>query len=101
MTTAKPAKKPETIVSVPCPRCGGKGGRPDWSPDQGVCYLCKGKCSLDVNLERGERHLEVLRKEYVRARNAKNKIMMSLLATKGIQKRALVDEAKAIAAKVR
>ena len=29
-----------------CPRCGGQGGSTHWRPDGGVCYQCRGKCTV-------------------------------------------------------
>ena len=29
-----------------CPRCGGRGGSTHWRPDGGVCYQCRGKCTV-------------------------------------------------------
>lgn len=31
-----------------CPRCGGTGGSPHWRPDGGVCYQCRGRCTIPV-----------------------------------------------------
>jgi len=54
------------VVEVKCPRCGGQGSRVTWRPDQGVCYLCRGNTTLDVDLELSTRHLAYLRSEYRR-----------------------------------
>lgn len=93
--TTKTAAKTETIVIIDCPRCSGQGGSDHWHPDQGICYLCHGKGELDVNIERGERHLAVLRKEYVAYRDAGEVEMAEFKARKGIQKKVLVEMAKA------
>lgn len=94
MKTTDTAAK-ETIVTVACPRCGGKGRQDYWHPDHGVCYLCQGRRALEVNIERSERYLAVLRREYRAARDEGDEERMLHLATKGSQKRALVDAAKA------
>ena len=96
----KPETKPETIVTFCCPRCNGAGQRAEWCPDNGICYLCKGKKLISVNIERGERHLSVLRKEYAAARRARNEPLMADIAKRGIWKAALVAEAKAMAVKL-
>lgn len=91
------ANKVETVVMVPCPRCGGQGACEHWMPDNGVCYLCKGKRALEVNVERGERHLYVLRQQYKAAREAGDTERMEYLARKGSMKKDLVEAAKAVA----
>lgn len=87
----------ETTVTIDCPRCAGQGGSKHWHPDAGVCYLCYGRGDLAVNIERGERHLSVLRREYVEARRAGDEELMALLVRKGSGKRALVEAAKEVA----
>ena len=90
-----PKNNPETVVVVDCPRCGGHGGSDHWHPDQGVCYLCYGKGRLSVNIDRGERHLAVLRREYREAQAEGDAERVEYLRRKGVQKRALVEAAKA------
>jgi hypothetical protein len=91
--------KPLCSVTVPCPRCNAQGRNPNWHPDAGVCYLCGGKKSLEVDIARGERHLAYLRNEYRKARDAGDTEAMERLAKKGGLKRDLVDLAKSLAAK--
>ncbi len=31
-----------------CPRCGGQGGSQHWRPDGGICYQCRGRCTIPV-----------------------------------------------------
>lgn len=89
------ATSKETLVIVECPRCDGEGGRLQWQPDAGVCYLCGGKGHLNVNIERGERHLAVLRREWRAAKAAGDTVRLQYITRKGILKRALVEAAKA------
>lgn len=89
------AQKNETVVIIECPRCGGHGGSDHWHPDNGVCYLCFGKGSLSVNIDRGERHLAVLRREWKAAKAAGDEGAAEYIAAKGVQKKALVEAAKA------
>ncbi len=66
---ASPARKSGPVVHVDCPRCNGEG-KGHWQPDFGICYLCKGRQVLKVDVARSERHLAFLRGEWVRrARN--------------------------------
>lgn len=95
------AKTPETVVTIACPRCCGEGARPlVWRPDSGVCYLCYGKAWLEVSIERGERHLACLRKEWVEAKKAGQVEWADHIALKGAFKRELVELAKARKAEV-
>ncbi len=59
-----PARKTGPVVLIDCPRCGGQGKRDCWHPDRGVCYLCHGKCSLEVNVRNAYWRLFFLRQEY-------------------------------------
>lgn len=59
---------PSHTVEIPCPRCDGKGSRPSWRPDAGICYRCKGRCWVKVNIERSENALKMLRAKYLRLR---------------------------------
>jgi hypothetical protein len=70
---------------------------PAWHPDAGVCYLCHGKASLEVDIARGERHLAYLRGQYRKARAAGDEVMVERLATKGCLKRDLIKLAREIA----
>jgi hypothetical protein len=88
-------RKNGPVVTMDCPRCAGKGGSIAWVPDRGVCYLCRGKATLEVDIARGERHLAVLRRVYREYRAAGEVEMAEHFARKGLQKRALVDAAKA------
>ena len=92
MTTSK-----NKSVMVSCPRCSGRGSCTGWTPDNGVCYLCKGEGSLAVDPERGERHLAVLRKQWCAARDAGDQEAMEYLALKGKRKALLVAEARKLA----
>lgn len=91
----KTTKTAETIVIIDCPRCAGQGSRDHWHPDSGICYLCGGKAWLDVNIERGERHLKYLRWQYRQARVNGSPEWLSYLAQKGLMKKELVELAKA------
>lgn len=86
--------KPETVVMVYCPRCGGEG-RGSWHPDGGVCYLCEGRGEVAVNIERSERYLALLRDKYRKARAEGDLEAMGWFARKGRFKRELLDLAKA------
>jgi len=97
MSTPKTAAKTETIVTIDCPRCSGAGSSRHWHPDAGICYLCHGRGDLSVNIEKGERHLACLRREYRHYRDAGEVEMAEHWLMKGLQKRALVDAAKAVA----
>ena len=55
-------------VQIPCPRCDGNGRRPTWKPDAGICYRCKGRKVVCVNLARHEAALRMLRRRYVHIR---------------------------------
>jgi len=93
MTTKNAA---ETTVTIACPRCSGEGSRPlVWQPDAGICYLCSGKAELKVNIERGERHLECLRRDYRKAVKEGSVEWAAHIAQKGIFKKELVELAKA------
>lgn len=64
------AKKTET-VTIECPRCGGSGRRPmAWKPDAGVCYRCKGRCTVEINVPRHQAALRHLRAKFVELRDA-------------------------------
>lgn len=57
--------KPLTTVEIPCPRCDGKGSRQTWKPDAGICYRCKGHCTVTVRVEKSLAALRHLRAKYV------------------------------------
>lgn len=33
-----------------CPRCGGQGGSSHWYPEGGICFQCRGKCTIPRTL---------------------------------------------------
>lgn len=64
------AKKTET-VTIECPRCGGSGRRPmAWKPDAGICYRCKGRCTVEIDIHRHQAALRHLRAKYAELRAA-------------------------------
>ena len=34
------------VRDEPCPRCSGRGGSSHWRPDGGICYQCRGGCTV-------------------------------------------------------
>lgn len=95
MARRNPVKKGDRVVTVKCPRCDGAGFSSGWVPDAGRCYLCHGKQQLEVNIDLTERHLYVLRKQWLEAANLGYKDRADRIAEKGKLKRALLDLAKA------
>lgn len=56
-------------VEITCPRCGGTGRRPlAWKPDGGICYRCKGRCTVVINIARHKAALRHLRAKFVEQR---------------------------------
>jgi hypothetical protein len=58
--------KKATIVVIDCPRCAGHGQRPEWRPDNGICYRCRGKAEVKVDVDKYRGALMVLRAKYRR-----------------------------------
>lgn len=55
-------------VTIECPRCDGAGRRQHWNPDAGICYRCKGRCSVTINVPRHKAALRHLRAKFCRLR---------------------------------
>ena len=96
-----------STVYIDCPRCCGKGFG-NWQPDAGICYLCRGKSELSVDLDRSARHLGYLRAEYVRRREVIKRALtqgedvsyhyesLGYLVERGRQRRAIHEAALAV-----
>lgn len=57
-------------VTIPCPRCDGRGGRSSWMPDRGICYRCGGRGEVHFNAARHLAALRFLRAKYRRIQEA-------------------------------
>jgi hypothetical protein len=62
----KKDRKATTVVVIDCPRCSGQGQRPEWHPDSGICYRCRGKAEVKVDITKYRGALAMLRAKYVR-----------------------------------
>lgn len=61
-------------VTIECPRCDGQGHRNHWNPDAGICYRCKGVCTVEINVEKHQAALRYLRARYRRLREQVRKL---------------------------
>jgi len=51
-------------VTIDCPRCDGQGSQNHWHPDRGVCYRCRGRGTVEINVEKHKAVLRCLRAKY-------------------------------------
>ena len=55
-------------AEISCPRCDGLGRRNEWNPDAGICYRCKGRTTVSINVPRHAAALRHLRARFVSLR---------------------------------
>lgn len=60
------AKKEENIVYIECPRCMGAGQSQAWRPDFGICYRCRGRKAVRINIKSHRGALWHLRQKWLR-----------------------------------
>jgi hypothetical protein len=95
-------------VTIPCPRCGGQGCRPEWHPDAGICYRCHGRSQVVVVISRHAGALRHLRAKYARVRarlaeatdaddQAQLREYLDLITADGIRVRSELEQAQAAA----
>jgi hypothetical protein len=65
MATATATAAAKNFVWIDCPRCSGHGHRPEWHPDRGMCYRCRGKKEVRICVESHLAALRHLRAKYV------------------------------------
>jgi len=50
-------------VIIDCPRCGGRGSSNFW-PGSGICFRCRGKGIVTIDVEAHRKVLNMLRNKY-------------------------------------